>query len=153
MNADLLRAKVGEGAWQSISARLKSAETREVLHDVFECILERLSSRIEDIRVDEERNAICFFTEGREFLTINVTRRDMRIYIHPAAGAFFDPDAEFEVERFSLWKASLQKKSGKHRGMSAWISDKKYLPGVKNLIDSIPASSGQAWSGSMAEPD
>ena len=142
MNAESLRNRVSEEFWQESSNRLQSAETVEVLRELFDYAVDSLAPRIDDIKAEDGR-AICFFSSGREILTINVTRKDLRIYIHPPAGAFFDPEEDFDVERFSLWKGSFQKKSGKFRAMSVWISEKKYSPGVKELIRRIPKSRGE----------
>jgi hypothetical protein len=132
-----LKKTLSKQIWQQYEIRLKSEETKAVLHTLFEHIVDVLASRIEEIKT-EDGKAISFFSEEREFLTINVTRKDLRIYIHPKAGAYFDPKAKFDVERFRFWDASYQKSSGKYRGMSVWISERKYLPGVKHIIDIIP---------------
>ena len=139
MDAESLKSLVSEKVLQETASRLQSAETIEVLRELFEYAVDRLAPRLDDIKVQDER-AISFFSSGREILTINVTRKDLRIYIHPPAGAFFDLEEDFDVERFSLWKGSFQKKSGKYRAMSVWISERKYLPAVKRLIDGIPKS-------------
>jgi hypothetical protein len=132
-----LKEMVSEQVWQQCTLRLKMPETDEVLHQLFDYVVKALAKRIEEIRTDDGK-AISFFTEGREFLTINVTRKDLRIYIHPKAGAHFDPKAKFDVEKFRFWDTSYHKASGKYRAMSVWISQKKYLPGVKEIIDFVP---------------
>jgi hypothetical protein len=110
-----------------------------VLHTLFEHTIDVLADRIDEIKT-EDGKTISFFSEEREFLTINVTRKDLRIYIHPKAGAYFDPKAKFNVERFRFWDGSYHKKSGKYRAVSVWISQRKYLPGVEHIIDIIPKS-------------
>jgi hypothetical protein len=132
-----LKITLSKQIWQQCELRLKSEETKAVLHSLFEYIIDVLVGRIEEIKT-EDGKAISFFSEEREFLTINVTRKDLRIYIHPKAGAYFDPKAKFNVERFRFWDGSYHKSSGKYRAMSVWISQKKYLPGVKHIIDIIP---------------
>jgi hypothetical protein len=112
-----LKAKVTQNTWKQCAARQKSEETVATLHGLFDCIVEGLAPRIDDIKTDDGKS-ISFFSEGREILTINVTRKDLRIYIHPAARTLFDPKSEFKVERFGFWEASYQKSSGKYRGMS-----------------------------------
>jgi hypothetical protein len=134
-----LKRTLSKQIWQQCELRLKSEETKTVLHTLFEHITDVLADRIEEIKT-EDGKTISFFSEEREFLTINVTRKDLRIYIHPQAGAYFDPKAKFDVERFRFWDGSYQKTSGKYRAMSVWISQKKYLPGVKHIIDIIPKS-------------
>jgi hypothetical protein len=132
-----LKRTISKQIWQQCEQRLKSEETKAVLHTLFEYIMNVLAGRIDEIKT-EDGKAISFFSEEREFLTINVTRKDLRIYIHPKAGTYFDPKAKFKVERFRFWDGSYQKTSGKYRAMSVWISQKKYLPGVKHIIDFIP---------------
>ena len=139
MNVRQLRNLVNNEFWQESTSRLQSAETVEVLRELFDYAVDSLAPRMDDIKAEDGR-ALSFFSSGREILTINVTRKDLRIYIHPPAGAFFDPNEYFGVERFSLWKGSFQKKSGKYRAMSVWISEKRYMPAVKALIDRIPKS-------------
>ncbi len=137
MKVENLNSLVSEEDWQQFYERLKNKQVMEVLHELFNHIVDTLAKRIDAVKVDNGR-AISFFSNDREFLTINVTRNDLRIYIHPAARTFFDPDAKFQVEKFNFWKSSYQKTSGKYRAMSVWISEKEYLQGVKEVIDLIP---------------
>ncbi len=137
MDAKSLKNLVGKEFWQESTSRLQSAETIEVMRELFDYVVDTLAPRLDDVKAQDGK-AISFFSLGREILTINVTRKDLRIYIHPPAGAFFDPEEHFDVERFSLWKGSFQKKSGKYRAMSVWISERKYLSAVKRLIRRIP---------------
>ena len=136
-----LKESVSEGTWRQADSRLREQEAVEVLHDLFDHVVNKLAGRIDEIRTPENK-AISFFSGGREILTINVGRRDLRIYLHPAAGASFDPDAEFAVERFRFWDSSLHKASGKYRGMSFWVSDKQCLSEVKRIIQHIPQTAG-----------
>lgn len=89
----------------------------------------------------EERGkgeGLSFFSGGKEFLTVNVCLRNLRIYVHPSAGAAFDPDADFDVERFRFWDSSYRKTAGKYVGMTVWVSEKKHLPAFKEIINQIP---------------
>jgi hypothetical protein len=137
LKKDSLRKMVSKKVWQQCSLRLKNEETVKVLKSLFDLIVDILAERIDEIKTDDGRS-ISFFSEEREFLTINVTRKDLRIYIHPKAGAYFYPKAKFDVERFRFWEGSFHKASGKYRAMSVWISEKKCLPAVKEIIDIIP---------------
>ena len=123
--------------WQQFGSRLKTEGTMQVLHALFDYVTKGLADRIDEIRPDDGR-AISFFCQGREFLTINVTRKDLRVYVHPKAGAHFDPEAKFGVEKFRFWDTSFHKASGKYRALSFWISEKKYLSAAKKIIDTIP---------------
>ena len=137
MNKESLKKCVSEGFWQQWSAKLSKEQTTEVLHDLFDYIIDTLATRIDDIKTDDGK-AISFFSKGREILTINVTRKDLRIYIHPPAKASFNPKTKFDVEKFRFWEGSYQKTSGKYRALSMWISKKRYLSGVKEILDYIP---------------
>jgi hypothetical protein len=101
--------------------------------------VEKLAGRLDEIRT-EDGKAISFISAGREILTINVTRKDLRVYIHPPAKALFAPEMHPKVERFRFWEASYQKSSGKYRAMSFWIADPKYLRGAADIIDYIPTA-------------
>jgi len=119
--------------------RLKDNESVEILDVLFDYILSNMTGRIDDIKCPDGK-AISFYSDNREFLTINIMRVGFRIYIHPSANVFFDPNSKFNVEKFRFWETSFQKKSGMYRGMSVWIEDKKYLPGVKEILDKVPVS-------------
>ncbi len=137
MKRESLKNMVNKEVWQQCSLRLKNEEAVGVLYKLFDYIIDTLAERIDEIKT-EDGKTISFFFEGREFLTINVTRKDLRIYIHPKAGVFFDPKAKFDVEKFRFWETAYHKASGKNRAMSVWISEKQYLPRVKKIIDYIP---------------
>jgi hypothetical protein len=134
-----LRGLVSEDAWRRFSAKTQAAELDEVLHRLFDDILIALGKRIDDIKIEDGRS-ISFFAGGREILTINVGRRELRVYVHPPAGAAFDAEARFEVGRYRLWEGSFRKASGKYHGMSAWVSKTKHLAAMKRIIDHIPAT-------------
>jgi hypothetical protein len=134
---DVLRKAVSQEVWQQFGSRLKTEDTMQVLHGIFDYVTNVLSDRIDDLKADDGR-AISFFCEKREFLTINVTRKDLRVYVHPKAGAYFDPKAKFGVEKFRFWDTSYHKASGKYRALSFWISEKKYLAAAEKIIDAIP---------------
>jgi hypothetical protein len=142
MSKASLKALVSDKVWQQCAQRLKKPYVIDVLHKLFDHIIDNLWQRIDDIKTDDGR-AISFFSAGREILTINITRNDLRIYIHPPAQAYFDPGLKFNVEKFRFWDASFHKKTGNYRGLSVWISDNKYLPGMKQIIKKIPKRSFQ----------
>jgi hypothetical protein len=134
-----LKALVDDDIRKICSARLKDDMSVEILRALIDYIVSRLYDRIDDIKYPDGKT-ISLYSDKREFLTINLMRVGFRIYIHPAANVFFDPKSKFKVAKFRFWDASFQKSSGKYRGMSVWIEDKKYLPGVKEIIDKIPSS-------------
>lgn len=89
----------------------------------------------------EERGkgeGLSFFSGGKEFLTVGVCLRNLRIYVHPAAGAFFDPGASFDVEKFRLWDSSYRKTTGMYVGMTVWVSEAEHLPAFKEIVKLIP---------------
>lgn len=89
----------------------------------------------------EERGkgeGLSFFSARKEFLTVNVCLRNLRVYVHPPAAAAFDPDVEFDVEKFRFWDSSYRKTTGKYVGMTAWVSGAEHLPAFKEIVDQIP---------------
>jgi len=110
----------------------------KVLREVVNYANERLKSKID--RVKSSKDIIAFLSKGKEFLTINVTRSNLRIYFQPSCGALFSKDEKIAVEKVSIWEGSFEKASGKYRAMTAWVSKEEHLPGIKTLIDRIPTS-------------
>ena len=129
--------RIKDEVWQQGAARTNKPELINIAQDLYDDVIDMLAKRIDEVKADDGR-AISFFSIGREILTINITRSDLRIYFHPPAGVFFDPDEKFKVERFRFWEASFHKKTGKYRGLSVWISEKRYLPALKKIIGRIP---------------
>ena len=132
-----LKKQISEEIWKQCFAKLGKKETVEVLRGLFDHVVDTLEKRIDDIKTDNGK-AISFFSNKREILTINITRKDLRIYIHPPAKALFEPKAKFNVEKFRFWEGSYHKKSDKYKAMSVWISEGRYLSGVKEILDYIP---------------
>jgi len=130
--------RIDEQTWEQFSAKLSNAEAMSVLRELVNYINDRLRSRIDQVKTSKD--TIAFFSKGKEFLTINVTRTGLRIYFHPPAGALFSKDEKYSVEKVSIWEGSFQKASGKYRAMTAWVSKEEHLPGIKALIDRIPTS-------------
>ena len=137
MNMKSLKKQISEKIWQQCFAKLGKEETMEVLRNLFNYIVDTLATRIDDIKTDDGK-AISFFSNKREILTINITRKDLRIYIHPPAKALFNPKTKFDVEKFRFWEGSYHKKYGKYKAMSVWISEKRCLSGVEEILDCIP---------------
>jgi len=133
-----LGAKIDEQTWKQISTKLTDVEALKVLQEVVNYVIERLKSRIDEVK--SSRDVIAFLSRGKEFLTINITRTNLRVYLQPSSGALFSKDNEFTVEKVSFWEGSFQKSSGKYRAVTAWVSKKEHLPGIKKMIDSIPTS-------------
>jgi hypothetical protein len=137
MKPDSLRKLVGKDVWQQYSQRPGDPAVIDILRMLFESTIELLAERIDDIR-DVDGKAISFFSKGREILTINITRKNLRVYVHPPSLAYFDPGLEYGVEKLSFWESSYHKKTGSYRGLSVWISDKKYLQNIEKIIRNIP---------------
>jgi len=129
--------EIDEQAWKQISTKLKNVEALKVLREVVSHVTEHLKSRIDEIKSSREK--ISFFSKGSRFLSINVGRTNLRIYFEPVSGALFSKDEEFAVEKVSFWETSFQKSTGKYRAITAWVSKEEHLPGIKTLIDRIPA--------------
>jgi hypothetical protein len=133
-----MSARIDEQTWQQISTKLADVEALKALR-VVNYATERLKSRIDEVK--SSKDVIAFFSGGNEFLTINVTRKNLRIYFQPSSGALFSKDEKFAVEKISIWEGSFQKASGKYRAITAWVSKEEHLLGIKTLIDRIPTSS------------
>ena len=130
--------RIDEQTWEQFSAKLSDAEAMSVLRELVNYINDRLRSRIDQVKTSKD--TIAFFSKGKEFLTINVTRTGLRIYFHPPAGVLFSKDEKYSVEKVSIWEGSFQKASGKYRAMTAWVSKEEHLLGIKTLIDRISTS-------------
>jgi hypothetical protein len=134
----LVIQKINEETWKEISTKLTDVEALKVLREIVNYAAERLKSRIDEVK--SSRDAIAFLSKGKELLTINVTRTNLRIYFQLSCGALFGKNEKFTVEKVSIWEGSFQKTSGKYRAMTAWVSKEEHLPGIKTLIDRIPTS-------------
>lgn len=132
----MLIVDIDEQAWANFSAKLTDVEAIDVLRELVRYTNQQLAYRIEEVGTSD--TSISFFSKGREFLTFNVTRKGLRVYFHPPAGVLFGKNEKFSVEKTSIWESSFQKSSGMYRAMTAWVSKKEHLPGIKALIDRIP---------------
>ena len=122
---------------QKYSARIHNKEAELALYDLFNAITDILSDRIDDIELFEDK-ALMFFSSGREIIRVNIGRHNMRVYIHPPAGALFKPDAKFDVEKINLWQSAFRKTSGKYCGMTFWVANRKHIEGARKIIEFIP---------------
>jgi len=129
---------IDEKMWKRYSAKLPNSEALRVLRSLIDYATKKLEARIDD--TDVWREGVAFFSKDKEFLTVEVTTKGLRIHFYPSAGAFFNSQEKFSVERVNLWKSSYHKASGKYRAMTAWISKETHLPAIKELIDRIPTS-------------
>lgn len=131
-----MSTKIDEQTWKQISTKLTDVGALKALREVVNYATERLKSRIDEVK--SSKDIIAFSSGGKEFLTINVTRTNLRIYFQPSSGALFSKDEKFAVEKVSIWEGSLQKASGRYRALTAWVSKEEHLPGIKKMIDRIP---------------
>ena len=138
MRVKFVSGVIDERNWKRYSAKLPDSEALKVLREVIDYITKKLESRIDD--TDVWREGVAFFSEGKEFLTVEVTTKGLRIHFYPSAGVLFNGQEKFSVERVNLWKSSYRKALGKYRAMTAWVSKETHLPGIKRLIDRIPTS-------------
>ncbi|NIT36141.1 MAG: hypothetical protein GTN49_06535 [candidate division Zixibacteria bacterium] len=128
---------VGEAFWRESAERLPSAEAAEVLRELVAYVVDGWARRLDGVKTMGGEGVI-FLSRGRPFLTVNVGRKKLRVYVHPEAGALFEPKATFAVEKFRFWEGSYRKSSGKYKGLSFWISERKHLPGARDIIGHIP---------------
>ena len=84
-----IKKLISDKIWAEISPWLEKAGLGDVFYALFDYIDDKLKDRIDDIKVVKGR-MVSFFSEKREFLTINITRKDLRVYVHPPAGAYFE---------------------------------------------------------------
>jgi hypothetical protein len=144
---------IDKNTWERFCNKLPDLEAQEVFCHIVEYVTNRLGTKIQGIRrlashfpggracgVEKWLDGICFVSQDRDFLAINVTRKGLRIYFYPAAEVLLDPKEKYSFDAMSLWKTSYQKKTGKYRGFTVWVSKKRHLDGIKTLIDRIPAS-------------
>ncbi len=122
--------------WRGCEERLKAGETFTLLKGVVDYAVRTLTPGGLTVRATDPKT-ISFVREGREILTVNIGRSRLRIYVHPAAGAQFDPHSQFDVEKFRFWDSSYHKASGMYRAMSVWGSSTRDLPGIKGIIDCL----------------
>jgi hypothetical protein len=109
-----------------------------LLREVCDYVVNALPERVDKVEERGKGEGLSFFSGGKEFLTVNVCLRNLRVYVHPPAGAAFDPDADFDVEKFRFWDSSYRKTTGKYVGMTAWVSEERQLPAFKEIIKQIP---------------
>jgi len=138
VGAKFVSVVIDERMWKRYSIKLQSSEALRVFREVIDYITEKLKPRIDD--TDVWREGVAFYSGDREFLTIEVTTKGLRIHFYPSAGALFDDQEKFSVERINLWKSSYRKASSKYRAMTVWVSKEMHLPAIKKLIDRIPTS-------------
>ena len=128
---------VNDNFWQNASLKTESDETIDVLHTLYDYILETLSNRIDEVRT-VQNIMLSFFSNGREIISITVCKKNLRIYIHPPSGALFEPDARFKVERFNLWQTSFVRSKGMYRGATFWVSKLEHIEGMNDILRRIP---------------
>ena len=137
MDKRSLGRAIGAEFWRESSSRLPTEEAAEVLRELVAYVAEGWARRVDEVQTVGGEGVI-FLSRGREVLTVNVGRKKLRVYVHPAARALFGPKETFDVEKFRFWDGSFQKTSGKYRALSFWLSEKKYLPGAEEIIGHIP---------------
>jgi hypothetical protein len=129
---------ISEEFWEKCLARPKKEGVAAVLTKVCDYAVNTLSERIDKVEERGKGEGLSFFSGGKEFLTVNVCLRNLRVYVHPPAGAAFDPDAEFDVEKFRFWDSSYRKTTGKYVGMTVWVSEEKHLSAFGEIVNQIP---------------
>jgi hypothetical protein len=123
--------------WERAAPRPKKEGIIELAQELHNYIVDTLKGRIDDVQERGKAEGIAYLYEGREILLINIGMRFLRIYVHPAAGAAFDPDESFATERFRFWDSSFRKTTGKYVGMTAWVSEPEHLDAMKGIIERI----------------
>jgi len=137
MDKRSLKRAVGAEFWRESSARLPDEEAAEVLRELVAYVVDGWARRVDEVKTVGGEGVI-FLSRGRPFLTVNVGRKNVRVYVHPPARAFFEPDDTFAVEKFRFWDGSYRKTSAKYNALSFWISKRGHLPGAREIIGRIP---------------
>jgi len=141
MDKRSLKRAIGAEFWRESSSRLPSEEAAEVLRELVAYVVDGWARRVDEVKTVGGEGVI-FLLRGRPLLTVNVCRKNLRVYVHPEAGALVEPEATFAVEKFRFWEGSFRKTSGKHNAMSFWISKPEFLPGARDIIGLIPKTLG-----------
>ena len=137
MDKRSLKRAIGREFWRESASRLPSDEAAEVLRDLVACVVDGWARRVDEVKTVGGEGVI-FLSRGRPFLTVNVCRKNLRVYVHPEAGALFEPEATFDVEKFRFWEGSYRKTSGKYNALSFWISKREHLPGAREILACVP---------------
>jgi len=137
MDKRSLKRAVGAEFWRGSSDRLPGEEAAEVLRELVAYVVDGWARRVDEVKTVGGEGVI-FLSRGRPFLTVNVGRKNLRVYVHPPAGALFGPDETFAVEKFRFWEGSYRKTSAKYNALSFWISERKHLAGAREIISRIP---------------
>ncbi len=137
MDKRSLKRAVGAEFWRESSARLPNDETSEVLSELVAHVADGWARRVDGVKTVGGEGVI-FLSRGRPFLTVNVCRKNLRVYVHPEAGALFEPKAKFDVEKFRFWEGSFRKTSGKYNALSFWVSKRGHLAGARKILAYVP---------------
>jgi hypothetical protein len=145
MDKKSIKSAIGAEFWRESEKRLPSPEAAAVLRALVTDIVDGWARRIDGVKTVGGEGVI-FNSRGRPFLTVNVCRTNLRVYVHPEAGALFTPEATFDVEKFRFWEGSYRKTSGRHNAMSFWVSTPEHLPGAREVLASVPKKPREASS-------
>jgi hypothetical protein len=137
MDKRSLNRAIGQEFRRESSSRLPDEEAAEVLRELVACVIDGWARRVDEVKTVGGEGVI-FLSRGRPFLTVNVCRKSLRVYVHPAAGALFEAGATFGVEKFRFWEGSYRKTSGKYNALSFWISKREHLPGAREILACVP---------------
>jgi hypothetical protein len=143
MDKRSLNRAIGAEFWRESSARLPSEEAAEVLRELVAHVVDGWARRVDEVKTIGGEGVI-FLSRGRPFLTVNVGRKNLRVYVHPPAGALFEPKTTFDVEKFRFWEGSYRKTSAKHNALSFWISSREHLRDAEKIIGHIPKTRTEA---------
>jgi hypothetical protein len=137
MDKRSLRRAIAQDFWRESAKRLPDEEAAAVLRELVEHVVDGWARRVDGVKTVGGEGVI-FNSRGRPFLTVNVCRRNLRVYVHPEAGALFEPEAKFDVEKFRFWEGSFRKTSAKYNALSFWISGRKHIPGAREILSRLP---------------
>jgi hypothetical protein len=137
MDKRSIKRAIGGEFWRESSSRLPSDEAAEVLRELVEHVARGWARRVDGVKTVGGEGVI-FLSRGRPLLTINVCRKNLRVYVHPPAGALYESEAKFDVEKSRFWEGSYRKTSGKYNALSFWISKREHLAGARDILNRVP---------------
>ena len=137
MDKRSLRRAIGPEFWRESAARLPSEEAAEVLRELVGHVIEGWARRVDGVKTVGGEGVI-FLSRGRPFLTVNAGRKNLRVYVHPEAGALVEPEATFDVEKFRFWEGAYRKTSAKYNALSFWVSKRDHLTGARDKLSRVP---------------
>jgi len=85
-------------------------------------------------------NEVSFWHRGRRLAAIRKDRAALRLSLGPGFGACFSRRIKLGVEKTAFLPGTRDRKSGRHAGLTLWLTNERELPGAFRAIDIIMKS-------------